>query len=102
MEPSAVFAALGDGTRLALVAQLSQNGPQSITELTQSAHVTRQAITKHLSVLAHAGLVQDRRAGRERIWEVKPEAFDEAQRALQRISEQWDRAIDRLRAHVED
>ena len=56
-----VFAALGDETRLALVARLSSEGPLSITRLTAGSAVTRQAITKHLDVLATAGLVSDLR-----------------------------------------
>jgi len=51
-----VFSALGDETRLALVARLRAGGPQSIARLTAGSDVTRQAITKHLDVLAGAGL----------------------------------------------
>src|SRR5256712_14066413 len=66
-----IFAALGDETRLALVARLSSDGPLSITRLTAGSAVTRQAVTKHLDVLAMAGLVSDVRRGRERIWELE-------------------------------
>ena len=68
-----VFAALGDETRLGLVARLSSEGPLSITRLTAGSAVTRQAITKHLYVLAMAGLVSDVRHGRERNWELELE-----------------------------
>ena len=53
---AAVFAALGDDTRLQIVARLSSGGPQSIMRLTEAVDVTRQAVTKHLEALAHAGL----------------------------------------------
>jgi DNA-binding transcriptional ArsR family regulator len=67
-----VFAALGDATRLRLVVRLSVDGPLSIARLSEGAGVTRQAITKHLHALADAGLAQDSRRGRERIWELDP------------------------------
>ncbi|HEY6926077.1 MAG TPA: metalloregulator ArsR/SmtB family transcription factor [Steroidobacteraceae bacterium] len=96
-----VFAALGDKTRLDLVARLSAAGPLSITRLTAGADVTRQAITKHLNILAGAGLVRDIRVGRERLWEVEPRQLDEARRCLDRISGQWDAALQRLKLAVE-
>jgi DNA-binding transcriptional ArsR family regulator len=96
-----VFAALGDETRLHLVARLSTGGPQSIVRLTDGARVSRQAITKHLRALAAAGLVRSTREGRERIWEIRPRRLGEARRYLDRISDQWDQAIARLRALVE-
>ena len=98
---AAVFAALGDDTRLQLVARLSAHGPQSISRLTESVEVTRQAVTKHLEALADAGLVRSEKDGRERIWELEPRRLADAQRYLDQISSQWDRAIDRLRAFVE-
>ncbi|MEP6800726.1 MAG: metalloregulator ArsR/SmtB family transcription factor [Acidobacteriota bacterium] len=97
-----VFSALGDETRLALVARLSAGGPQSIAQLTTRAGVTRQAITKHLAVLAGAKVVHDIRRGRERIWELDPQPLQDASRALDQISRRWDEALGRLRALVEE
>ncbi|HEY6178934.1 MAG TPA: metalloregulator ArsR/SmtB family transcription factor [Kofleriaceae bacterium] len=97
-----VFAALGDETRLAIVSRLCTEGPQSIVRLTEGADVSRQAITKHLHALAHAGLVRSKRDGRERIWEMQTRRLADARRYLDQISAQWDAAIDRLRALVED
>jgi len=97
-----VFAALGDETRLAIVARLCATGPQSIVRLTEGTAVTRQAITKHLHALAQAGLVRSKRDGRERIWEMQTRRLADARRYLDVISTQWDDAIDRLRALVED
>jgi DNA-binding transcriptional ArsR family regulator len=97
-----VFAALGDQTRLALVARLSSDGPLSITRLTAGSAVTRQAITKHLNVLATAGLVSDIRRGRERIWELEPEQMETARTYLEHVSKRWDRALDRLKQLVEE
>jgi DNA-binding transcriptional ArsR family regulator len=96
-----VFAALGDETRLRLVTRLCANGPQSIARLHEGSDVTRQAITKHLTVLAEAGLVQGTRRGRERIWQLETARLERAQRCLDQISEQWDGALARLKAFVE-
>jgi DNA-binding transcriptional ArsR family regulator len=101
-EAARVFAALGDATRLRLVARLCDEGPLSITRLSQGAAVSRQAITKHLRALSDAGILADTARGRERIWELKPRSLDSARRYLDQISQQWDAAIERLRAFVEE
>ena len=97
-----IFAALGDETRLGIVARLSAGGPMSIAHLTRDASVTRQAITKHLHVLAHAGLARSARLGRETVWKFQPEPLDAARHCLDGISAQWDAALDRLKTFVED
>jgi len=97
-----VFAALGDETRLALVARLSSEGPLSITRLTAGSAVTRQAVTKHLDVLATAGLVSGVRRGRERIWELELEQMEAARAYLEHVSKRWDQALDRLKRFVEE
>src|SRR5580704_13445310 len=97
-----VFAALGDATRLRLVVRLSGGRPQSITQLSAGAAVTRQAITKHLHVLAEAGLVRGHKQGREQIWELNLRQVQEARRRLDLIAKQWDRALARLKAMVEE
>src|SRR5579864_6809276 len=95
------FAALGDATRLRLVARLCTDGPSSIMRLTEGAAISRQAITKHLRALEGAGLVRSDRVGRERIWELQPKRLAEVRRHLDRISAQWDEAVERLRVFVE-
>ena len=97
-----VFAALGDETRLELVSRLCTSGPQSITRLTDGFEVSRQAVTKHLRALEEAGLVRSVREGRERIWQIRPRRLTEARAYLDQISRQWDQAIERLRALVEE
>lgn len=96
-----IFAALGDETRLRIVAKLSDKGPLSIVRLTEGEPMTRQAITKHLSVLAGAGLVRDVRRGRERLWALEPSPLEIARRYLDLVSERWDAALGRLTALVE-
>lgn len=100
-EAAPVFAALGEPTRLRLVAKLCAEGPLSIVRLSDGTGVTRQAITKHLQTLADAGLVQSARAGRERIWELETKRLEKVRRCLDDISFQWDGAITRLQAFVE-
>ena len=103
MERSApVFAALGDATRLRVVMLLCGDGPASIARLTAGTHVTRQAVTKHLHVLKQAGLVRSSRLGRESVWAVNTARLDEARQRLSDISGQWDDALSRLRALVEE
>lgn len=96
-----LFAALGDETRLSLVAKLSGGSPRSISQLTEGCTVTRQAITKHLRVLEGAGLVRSVRQGRESLFALEPESLDSARRALEVISQQWDQALARLKSFVE-
>ena len=97
-----VFAALGDETRLSLVAKLSRGQPSSISQLTEGSKLTRQAITKHLRVLERAGIVHSVRAGRESLFEFDPGPMLEIKDYLELVSEQWDRVLSRLKSFVED
>jgi len=99
---ASIFAALGDETRLRLITVLCVGGAMSITQLTAGTYLTRQAITKHLDVLAGAGLVRDVKVGRERLWEFEPTQLDEARRSLETIAQQWDHALAKLKLAVED
>jgi DNA-binding transcriptional ArsR family regulator len=96
-----LFAALGDETRLRLVSQLAATGPTSIARLTDGSKVTRQAVTKHLQVLADAGLVKGTRDGRESVWALTPRRLEEARRYLDLISAEWEGALGRLKDFVE-
>jgi DNA-binding transcriptional ArsR family regulator len=98
---AAVFAALGDETRLALLGKLSGGQRQSISELAGGSSLTRQAITKHLRVLEGAGVVQSARIGRESLFEFKPEPLRDVRAYLDRVSGQWDQALARLKSFVE-
>ncbi len=96
-----VFAALGDPTRLHVVARLCAEGPLPIVRLTKGSKLTRQAIAKHLNVLARAGLLRGYRRGRERLWEVEADRLEVARTYLDRVSRRWDDTLDRLKAAVE-
>jgi DNA-binding transcriptional ArsR family regulator len=98
---ASVFAALGDETRLSLVARLSDGPPQSISRLASGSPLTRQGISKHLRVLEGAGIVRSVRIGREARFELRPEPFREVRSYLDRVSEKWDEALARLKSLVE-
>jgi len=98
---AAVFAALGDVTRLALVAQLSSERGQSVSALAAGGRLTRQAGSKHLRVLERAGLARPERVGRESRYRLDPAALAGAGDYLRAVSARWDAALDRLKAHVE-
>ena len=98
---ASVFFALGDKTRLQLIAVLCAGGAFSIAQLTAGTDVTRQAVTKHLQMLADAGLVKDLKSGRERLWQFEPVAMEEARRSLETIGQQWEQALGRLKASLE-
>lgn len=100
--PSKVFAALGDETRLSVLARLCNGVPQSIARLTAGTNLSRQAVTKHLRVLANAGVVRSVRVGRESLFELEPQPIEEVRNYLDQISKQWDDTLARLKSHVEE
>jgi DNA-binding transcriptional ArsR family regulator len=96
-----LFAALGDPVRLSLLARLSDGTPLSITQLSESSTITRQAVTKHLRVLQAAGLVRGVRRGRENRFQLDPQPLKAACNSLALVSHQWDDALARLKSFVE-
>jgi DNA-binding transcriptional ArsR family regulator len=98
---ASVFAAMGDKTRLSLIAQLCGGQPRSISRLREGSNLTRQAITKHLRVLERAEIVHSVRTGRESRFELNPQAIEGMKKYLDFVSEQWDRALSRLKSFVE-
>lgn len=99
---AAAFAALGDETRLALLAKLSVGDKLSLSQLTEGCALTRQAITKHLRVMERAKLVRCVRQGRESLYEMDPVPMQEMQEYLGHVSRQWDNTLARLKAFVEE
>jgi DNA-binding transcriptional ArsR family regulator len=98
---AAVFAALGDETRLALLLKLSAGRRCSIAELTEGTRLTRQAVTKHLRVLERVRVVHATREGRESLFHFDPQPVMEMKEYLELVSEQWDGALSRLKTFVE-
>lgn len=97
-----VFAALGDPQRMTLVSRLCKKGPLSVTQLTEGGTITRQAVAKHLRVLEAAGVAHSSKSGRETVWALDLRRLAKARDQLDLIARQWDDAIDRLRAFVEE
>jgi len=99
---ASLFAALGDETRLKVLAKLAKGEPQSISRLTTGTDLTRQAVRKHLHVLEGAGVVRFVRIGRESRFELETKPLEDLRRYLEQVSRQWDGALARLRSLVED
>lgn len=98
---AAIFAALGEPTRLGLVTRLCGGSQCSISQLSQDSPLTRQAITKHLRVLEEAGVVSSRKSGREILYALNPEPLHDATAYMDVVSRQWDQALGRLKSFVE-
>lgn len=100
-EYAPLFAALGDETRLSLVTKLSKGQPRSISQLAEGSNLSRQAVTKHLRVLENVGLVHSTYSGRENRFELDTRPFKDMREYLEFVSQQWDRALSRLKSFVE-
>jgi DNA-binding transcriptional ArsR family regulator len=92
-----LFAVLADPTRRAVLERLVHDGPQTATTLVAHFPTSRQAIVKHLRVLADAGLVAPERHGREVRYVATTERLADAVTWLLDTSRSWDRRLGRLR-----
>jgi DNA-binding transcriptional ArsR family regulator len=97
----AVFGALADPSRLYLVERLAVLGTATPTELADELPITRQAVTKHLATLEHAGLVSGTREGRNTVYRPDPRPLREAARWLEVVGARWDARLAALAQHVE-
>jgi DNA-binding transcriptional ArsR family regulator len=100
VELAPVFAALGDPTRAAILDRLSREGTRTLSDLARDAPISRQAISRHISVLTDAGIVIGVRQGRELRLSLRPEALKPAVDWLAQVSAAWEGALDRLANHV--
>jgi DNA-binding transcriptional ArsR family regulator len=91
----AVFAALADPTRRAVIGRLAQE-PASASRLAGELPISRQAIAKHLAALDRAGLVASRREGRETRYTLDPAPMGEAMAWMAGVGAQWDERLARL------
>lgn len=98
---AALFAALGDETRLQLVNRLGDGQRTSISSLSAGMKLSRQGVTKHLRVLENVGIVESTRVGREIQFVLNPASLTPLEDYLKLVSSQWDEAIARLQAFVE-
>ena len=98
--PEPVFAALADTTRRTVLQRLVAGGAATATELADQLPVTRQAITKHLTTLAEAGLVTADRRGREVRYTFVPDPLDDAVGWITELGSEWDERVERLRKRL--
>jgi DNA-binding transcriptional ArsR family regulator len=96
----AVFVALADPTRRAVVRSLAERQTVTASALAAQLPITRQAVTKHLATLAHAGLVEGHREGRETRYRLTPAPLDDAVRWMAEVGAAWDDRLAKLREHV--
>ena len=97
-----VFAALADPTRRAILAALASGGPATATDLADRLPVTRQAIAKHLALLAEAGLVMAEHGERRRVrYRLRSAPMQVAQQFLAALARDWDGPLDALKDHLD-
>jgi DNA-binding transcriptional ArsR family regulator len=97
-----VFAALADPTRRAILAALASGGPATATDLAGQLPITRQAIAKHLVLLAAAGLVTAERGERRRVrYRLRSAPMQVAQQFLAALARDWDSALGALAYHLD-
>lgn len=101
-DPAPLFAALGDATRLGLIARLSHGETRSLVQMGEGLAMSRQAVAKHLDVLHRAGLVDRRKSGREVHFALRRQAIEDARAWLGEVSAQWDGTLGRFKAFVEE
>jgi DNA-binding transcriptional ArsR family regulator len=97
-----MFAALGDETRLSLVARLCQVSRQSISQLVEGTKISRQAVTKHLQVLERVGLVRSSRKGRETLYEFDARPIETMTQYLELVSGQWEKKLNDLQTFLDE
>lgn len=103
MDDDAVFKALADATRRRLLDALHARDGQRLHELCADTGMTRQAVTKHLTILEAAGLVVSTRAGREKLHHLNPAPLNEiTRRWLDKYSRRRLDALATLKKALED
>ena len=97
-----VFAALADPTRRAILGALASGGPATATDLAARLPITRQAIAKHLALLADAGLVTPEPGERRRVrYRLRSAPMRVAQQFLAALARDWDSPLDALKEHLD-
>jgi len=96
----AIFAALSDPTRRAVVQALSA-GPAKVTDLARPFAMALPSFTQHLGVLEGAGVIASRREGRSRVCALNPPALRAAEDWLAANRREWEARLDRFETHLE-
>lgn len=101
-EFGSVFTALADPNRRTVLERLARAGEGTATTLAAGLPISRQAVVKHLTLLAQARLVTAQRHGREMRYSVQPGRLSSAARSLEAIAVDWDRTLAALKRIAED
>ena len=97
-----VFTALADPTRRAILAELASRGPATATDLADRLPISRQAIAKHLALLAQTGLVTAEPGERRRVrYRLRSAPMQVAQQFLAALARDWDGPLEALKDHLE-
>jgi len=97
-----VFVALADPTRRSILAALAAGGPATATDLAGGLPISRQAIAKHLAVLAEAGLLRAEPGERRRVrYRLRSAPMQVAQQFLAALARDWDGPLEALKSHLE-
>jgi len=97
-----VFVALADPTRRSILAALASGGPATATDLAVQLPISRQAIAKHMALLADAGLVTAEAGERRRVrYRLRSAPMQVAQQFLAALARDWDGALDALQDHLD-
>lgn len=97
-----VFAALADPNRRTIIEILTDDGAKTATQLAELLPITRQGITKHLNILAAAGLVTIAQRGRDKFYYLTPEPMEETALWITAIAARWDKRLNKLRELLEE
>jgi DNA-binding transcriptional ArsR family regulator len=101
VDTETLVAAVTEPTRRQLLDLLLERGESTITALADGLPITRQAVSKHLTVLDRVGLVTARRSGRETRYSINLERLDEATTSLEQLAAEWDRRLERIKQIAE-
>jgi ArsR family transcriptional regulator, cadmium/lead-responsive transcriptional repressor len=101
-----LWAAIAEPSRRRVLDLLVRDGEASASALGGRVPFSRQAVSKHLVALQHAGLISRRKQGREVLYQVEADRLDQATRAMAELARQWDQRLSRIKrlaeaAHVE-
>src|SRR5712672_4854224 len=102
-----LWSAIGDPSRRRVLDLLVRSGEASASWLAGQVPFSRQAVSKHLVVLEHAGLISRRKQGREVLYQVEAGRLDQATRAMAELAAQWDKRLNAIKrlaeaAHTEE
>jgi DNA-binding transcriptional ArsR family regulator len=97
VDNASLVAAVTEPTRRQMLDLLLERGEATATGLADSLPISRQAVSKHLTVLERVGLVETRKSGRELLYRVNAERFDRATRSLSELADAWDQRLERIK-----